>query len=90
MASVVMLGGADMRRMNDKIFLELQFRQANVSRQIVECLEQNFAVTRVKSRTPGADSWVLVAVDDFRQADAIRRLGRQHGFDVTVSRRAAA
>ena len=79
-----------MRRGNDKVFLELQFRQGNVSREIVECLEQNFTVTRVKSRTPGADSWILVAVDDSRQADAIRRLGRQHGFDVTESRKAAA
>jgi len=76
--------------MNEKYLLELQFHDGIASRPIVECLEQNFAVTRVKSRTPGADSWIRIEIDDLRKADALRRLGREHGFDVTESRKVAA
>lgn len=71
-----------MRTTNEKFFLDLKFRDATRSHPIVECLERNYAVTRVKR---GVDAWVRVELDDVRKADALRRFGAQHGFDVKVA-----
>jgi hypothetical protein len=70
---------------NGKFFLDLKFRDAMRSGQIVDCLEQNFVVARVKGRNAGFDAWVRVQLDDVRQADALRRLGARHGFEVKVA-----
>lgn len=70
---------------NGKFFLDLKFRDPMHSREIVDCLEQNFIVTRLKARNAGVEAWIRVEMDDVRQADALRRFGARHGFEVKVA-----
>jgi hypothetical protein len=70
---------------NGTFFLDLRFRDAMRSGQIVDCLEQNFIVIRVRGRNAGGDGWIRVEMGDVRKADALRRLGARHGFEVQVA-----
>jgi hypothetical protein len=75
----------------ERFFLELRFWNSKLSRQIVECLAQHFAVTLIQSRISGGDTWVrLEMLGDVRRIDSLRRLGREYGFHVGTPSRAAA
>jgi len=77
-----------MRTTNGKLHLDLEFRDAVRSRPIVECLERSFVVTRMRSN--GSVAWVRVELDDVRKADALRRFGARHAFDVVASTKVVA
>jgi hypothetical protein len=77
-----------MRTMNGEFRLDLEFHDALRSRPIVECLERHFVVTRVRGN--GSVAWVRVELDDVRKADALRRFGARHGFNVVASSKVVA
>jgi len=72
-----------MNKRNRRFFLELRFWNTRFTSSILDWLIRNYSLKLLRGRVSASDAWYRVElVGDAGGIDALRSLGRQHGFYV--------